>query len=70
MIIKNVEKKETTTKGSRNEGKMNFVREGKKIPHTITNIPVEGVYMGVCEIIYYLFIYLFILFIYFFFFLF
>jgi predicted peroxiredoxin len=49
MIIRNVEKKETKTKGSRSEGKMNIVREGKKISHTITNIPEEGVYMGVCE---------------------
>jgi hypothetical protein len=52
MIIKNVEEKETTTtttKGNRSGGKMNLIREGKKIPHTITNIPVEGVYMGVCE---------------------
>jgi hypothetical protein len=29
-------------------GKMNFFRDGKKIPHTITNIPREGVYFGVC----------------------
>jgi hypothetical protein len=28
-------------------GKMNFEREGMKIPHTITNIPSDGVYLGV-----------------------
>jgi hypothetical protein len=30
-----------------NYGKMNFIRFGKKLPHTITNIPIEGVYFGV-----------------------
>jgi hypothetical protein len=51
MIIRNTEEKQTTTKGSRTGGKVNFFREKKKIPHTITNIPLEGVYMGVCFII-------------------
>lgn len=49
VIIKNVDEKETETKGNKSGRKMNFAREGKKIPHTITNIPMEGVYLGVCE---------------------
>jgi hypothetical protein len=27
---------------------MNFLRDGTKIPHTIINIPSDGVYLGVC----------------------
>jgi hypothetical protein len=30
------------------KGKMNFFCNEKKIPHTITNIPHDGVYLGVC----------------------
>jgi hypothetical protein len=42
----NQKKKKESSSG----GKMNFIREGKKIPHTITDIPSEGVYFGVCII--------------------
>lgn len=31
---------------TKNVGKMNFFRNGKSIPHTITNIPCSGVYFG------------------------
>jgi hypothetical protein len=51
MIIRNTEEIQVTKKNCRSEGKMNFAREGKKIPHTITNIPAEGVYLGVYFII-------------------
>lgn len=33
-------------KYSKNGGKMNFFREGKKVPHTITNVPKKGVHLG------------------------
>lgn len=33
-------------KNSLSGGKVNFIFRGKKIPHTITNIPLEGVYFG------------------------
>jgi hypothetical protein len=33
-------------------GRMNFLRGGIKIPHTIINIPSGGVYLGVCIYMY------------------
>jgi hypothetical protein len=47
-VIKTIinQKKKESSSG----GKINFIREGKKIPHTITHIPSEGVYFGVCII--------------------
>jgi hypothetical protein len=33
-------------------GRMNFILNGIKIPHTIINIPSDGVYLGVCIYIY------------------
>jgi hypothetical protein len=44
-IINQKEKNESS-----NGGKMNFICEGKKILHTVTHIPSEGVYFGVCVI--------------------
>jgi hypothetical protein len=42
-------------------GRMNFILNGNKIPHTIINIPSDGVYLGVYINMYmYYFIYLFI----------
>jgi hypothetical protein len=35
-----------------NGSRMNFIREGRKIPHTIMNVPSDGVYLGVCISIY------------------
>jgi hypothetical protein len=29
-------------------GRMNFVRDGIKIRHTVINVPSDGVYLGVC----------------------
>jgi hypothetical protein len=36
-------------------GRMNFIQDEKKLPHTIINIASDGVYIGVC--IYYFFIF-------------
>jgi hypothetical protein len=49
IINQKKNKKESSSGG----GKLNFIRERKKIPHTITNIPSEGVYFGVCDILLY-----------------
>jgi hypothetical protein len=50
-----------------NGRRMNFIREGIKIHHTIINIPSNGVYLGVCVYMYIYYIYLFISFLFFFF---
>jgi hypothetical protein len=33
-------------------GRMNFVRDGIKMPHTVINIPSDGVYLGVYIYVY------------------
>jgi hypothetical protein len=44
-----------------NGGRMNFLRDGIKIPHTVINIPSDGVYLGVC-IIFFFFLFISLLF--------
>jgi hypothetical protein len=46
---KNMKKKEQ-------QGKMNIIKNQKRVPHTIVNIPKDGVYFGVCIIFLIIFI--------------
>jgi hypothetical protein len=38
-------------------GKMNIIRNQKRVPHMIVNIPKDGVYFGVCIIFLIIFIF-------------
>jgi hypothetical protein len=37
------------------QGKMNIIRNQKRVPHTIVNIPKDGVHLGVCIIFIFIF---------------